>query len=110
MTTGQKSNTDSSDKVIAYRLTQVELAIKNFGEKFDRQENIKKADLIEFRDAILEKFKDKTDAIQADIDELKENKADKKYVDDLRGLVKAIGLTALTVIGGLITFWFTQGR
>lgn len=99
----QTNNDD--DNLVLYRLKQVEDAVKEVGDKVDRQDNIKRIDLVEFRDAILGRFNDVKDDLQKQIDK----KADQKQVDDLRTLIKAVGGFLGSIIVGLVVAYFTTG-
>lgn len=90
--------------LVLYRLELVERAVKDVGEKVDKQENIKRSDLIEFRDTIVNRVNEIRDGLQKQIDE----KADKGQVDDLRTLVKAIGSILSSVIAAIIIFYLTR--
>jgi hypothetical protein len=96
--------------LVLYRLEQVETKVDALNVKLDTRENITKQDLIEFRTAILERFNEKNQAIQEDIDDLKEHKADKKDVNDLKGLVKSVGAVFSAIIVGLVVYYLTTGR
>jgi hypothetical protein len=103
-TPGEQNKEDNT--LLAYRVEQVEKAVKEFGAKLDKQENIKKADLIEFRDTIVSRVNEIRDGLQKQIDE----KADQAQVNDLRTLVKAFGAFLSTVIAALVIAYFTKGN
>lgn len=91
--------------LVLYRLKLVEEAVKEVGKKMDTADNIKRSDLIEFREAILARFGEVRDDLQRQIDE----KADASTVKALNNLVKAIGASFATVITGCIIYYLTYG-
>jgi hypothetical protein len=99
--------------LVLYRLTLVESAVKEVGLKIDKADNIKRSDLVEFRDAILARFSDIREDLQKQIDSQSSQllkKADIDEVSDLRTLVRNVGIMFGTVITGLITYYLTYGR
>lgn len=90
--------------LVLYRLELVERAVKAVGEKVDKQENIKRSDLIEFRDTIVARVNEIRDGLQKQLDD----KADQGQVDDLRTLVKAIGSILSSVIAAIVIFYLTR--
>lgn len=100
----QSEKSGEDNKLIIYRLDRVEAAVKEVGDKLDRQDNIKKSDLTEFRDAVLSRINEVRDGLQNQIDD----KADKAQVDDLRNLVKAVGTAITSVIVGLTIYFITR--
>lgn len=93
------------NSLVLYRLELVEAAVKDLGKQLSGRDTISKQDLIEFRAAILERFDEKNKALQDQIDD----KAEKKDVEDLKGLVKAGGALITSVLGGLILYYLTVG-
>jgi len=105
----QRTNTPTEQNkddntLVLYRLKLVEDAVKDVSGKLDRQDNIKKSDLIEFRDTILTRVNEIQTGLQRQIDD----KADQSQVDDLRGLVKAVGTALLSIIVGLSVYFITR--
>jgi hypothetical protein len=100
-----KSSHAKTDELVVFRLELVEAAVKEVSDKLDRQENIKRADLNEFRDTILLRFAEVKSDLQKQIDE----KADQKQVDDLRTLIKAVGATFGSIITALVIYYLTTG-
>lgn len=110
-TRNSRTNTPSEQNkedttLLAYRVEQVEKAVREFGSKLDKQDNIKKSDLVEFRDTIVNRVNEIRDGLQKQIDE----KAEQSQVNDLRTLVKAVGGFLSTVIGALVIFYLTKGK
>lgn len=107
-------------RLLLYRMEQVESGVKQLHKKFDARDNITRADLNEFKDAIFERiadFKsslekeiaDKADKTQLDnLTETVKKKADQSQVDDLRSLVKWAGGFLSTVIAALVIFYLTN--
>jgi hypothetical protein len=95
--------------LVLYRLELVEKAVNSLGDKFDHQDNIKKSDLVEFRDTILTRFNEIKVGIEKELGKLDENKADKSDVADLKKLVWGAGAFVLTILGSLIVYYITNG-
>lgn len=89
--------------LVLYRLEMVEAAVKMVGTKLDNQDNVKKTDLVEFRDTIINRFNEIRTDMQKDIDA----KADQKQVDDLRTLIKAVAGFLSSIIAGLVIYYVT---
>ena len=107
----------ADNELVLYRLQQVEDKVDDLGRKLDSQENIKKVDLIEFREAILLRINDKfievdkdVRSLQKQISELKIEKADRKDVGDLKTLVRSVAAFLTTIITALIIYYLTTGR
>jgi 23S rRNA C2498 (ribose-2'-O)-methylase RlmM len=103
--------------LVLYRLQQVEDKVDELNRKLDNQENIKKADLVEFREALFQRMTDKFSEVQKDLDslqsqitDLKREKSDKKDVNDLKGLVRAGGAFITTIIAALVIYYLTKGN
>jgi len=117
MTTKRNSNEDhrseselASNKLVLYRLEQVETGVKAINNKLDSHENIKKADLIEFRDTIVGRFNEKTNDLQKQVDRLDNEKADKTEVSDLKKLFFSLtSLLGTIMVGIIIAYLTTQG-
>lgn len=119
--TNKRTNTPTEQNkednaLVLYRLTQLEAAVKDLGEKFDKQDNIKKSDLIEFRDAILARFNEKNEHFQQQIDskaaakdltDLEKNFDEK--VADIKKLIYGAGAFFLTILGSVIVYYLTNG-
>jgi hypothetical protein len=118
----QRTNTPTEQNkedntLVLYRLQLVEDAVKEVSHKMDTQDNIKKADLMEFRDTIITRFNEVREGLQKQIDDQElsvskalEKKADQKQVDDLRTLIKSVATFLSTVIAGLVIFYLTKGE
>lgn len=89
-----------------YRLTQVEIKLDELGKKMDGQDNLKRSDLVEFKEAIFGRFAE----VKKNLEDELEKKAPQSQVDDLRGLVKWAGAFGTTIIGGFIVFYLTNPR
>lgn len=92
--------------LILYRLAAVEAAVRELSVKVDKQDNIKRSDIIELRNTILERITEIQQNLQGQIDK----KADRDQVDDLRSLVKAVGGFLSVVIAGLVVFYITNKK
>src|SRR4051812_21113111 len=76
-----KSKSEKQDMaLVLWRLERVEAAVIEFGSKVDKQENIKRPDLLEIRDTIVTRINEIRDGLQRQIDE----KADQSQLDDLK--------------------------
>lgn len=95
-----------SNDLLNYRLEQLEGKVDSIDRKIDNFEHISKADLIEFRNTILERFNEKNAQMQSDID----GKADLKDVQDLKALVKWGATFMTTVISALVIYYLTSGK
>lgn len=99
--------------LVLYRLTLVEAAVKEVGDKMDHQDNIKRADFIEFRETLLGRISDIKLELLKDITAVQkelETKADQKQLDDLRTFVKSVAGFLSTVIASLVIFYITKGE
>lgn len=103
----------ADNDLVLYRLQQVENKVDNIGKKLDGQENIKKADLIEFRESIVQTVREVRADIDKDMAGLQkqiDNKANAQDVKDLKTLVKSGGAFITTIIGAIIIYYLTTGR
>lgn len=71
------SDHDKSDSLLLYRLSQVEGKVDVISQKLDNQDTIKKADLVEFRNAIVERFNEKNEIFEKALERLDDDKASK---------------------------------
>lgn len=93
MAEAKQTKQDSADtKLILYRLDRVEGAVTDLGTKLDKQDNIKRQDLIEFRDTIVGRLTDLQASFQKQIDALDSEKASSQELKDFK---KQIGAFAL---------------
>lgn len=108
--TDHRSNEElDSNKLLLYRLEQVESGVKAISSKLDGQENIKKADLLEFSTRIIDRFDEKVKDVQKDIDEVKLNKAEKQEVTDLKKLFYSVtGLLGTIMVAIVIAYITTK--
>lgn len=95
---------NGESRLILYRLDRVEAAVKDVGTKVDAQENIKKADLIEFRDTVVGRINEIRDSLQKQIDD----KADRTELQDIKTLIKAVASVFGSIIAGLIIYYITH--
>lgn len=103
----KQNRQDAADtKLILYRLDRVEGAVTELGTKLDKQDNIKRADLIEFRETIITRVTDMQSNFQRQIDA----KADATSVTDLKKLIGAISAFFLSIAGSLFVYLLTKGR
>ena len=82
----------------------VEQALEDLRKELSSQDNLKRSDLTEFKDAIFERFAE----VKANMEKQLDDKADKSQVDDLRGLVKWGGGFATSIAGAFIVYYFTN--
>lgn len=99
-------NIDETNVLVSYRLKEVEKAVKDLSSRFDKLDNIKKSDLLELRDTIVSRITDVRNDLQKQLD----GKADKDMVDDLRVLVRGVGVVFGTIIAGIVIYYFTHYR
>ena len=109
----QRENTPTEQNkedntLVLYRLTLVEQAVKDLGTVMAAKENITRADLVEFKEAIFERFAEKTTNLQEQINDLEKNKASQSSQDDIKSLIKWVAAVGSTVISGLVLFYFTK--
>ena len=102
----KKTNQNGKDiGLILYRLTAVESAVKDVSSKLDKQDNIKRSDLREFRDTIVSRMTDMQNNFQRQLDD----KADASSVSDLKKLIAAVSSVFGSIIGALIVYFITHG-
>lgn len=102
----QSVKSAEDNKLLLYRIEQVEKKIDNLSSKFDNMDAPRRVDLIEFRDTIVSRVNEIRDGLQKQLDE----KADKSQVDDLRTLVKATASALTSIIVAFIIFYLTRGH
>lgn len=102
----QSAKSAEDNKLLLYRIEQVEKKIDNISLKFDNMDAPKRVDLIEFRDTIVSRVNEIREGLQKQIDE----KADKSAVDDLRTLVKAVASALTSILVAIIIFYLTRGN
>lgn len=99
---GKRTNTQTEQNtedtgLLTYRVFQVELAIKDFSSRLDKQDNLKKSDLLDLRDAIVGRFNDMRTDFQKQID----SKADQASLDDFkRNFYYLTGFLGSLIIAG----------
>jgi len=105
-TTAQKQHDqDTKDtELILYRLQVVEGAVKDVGSKLDKQDNIKKVDLQDFKQFITDRMVEFRSGLQSQIDDMKEGKADKQELRDFKKQLAGYGAVALAIGAALFTF------
>lgn len=96
----KQTDQDSKDtELILYRLGIVEAGVKDLGSKLDRQDNIKKADLHEFRQFITDRMIEFKASLQSQIDKLDEDKASNQEFKELkRQIYSAIAFIATLAV------------
>src|SRR3954447_7610564 len=105
----QQTEQDGEDtKLILYRLGVVENAVKDVGSKLDKQDNIKKADLTDFKQFITDRMVEFRQGLQSQIDELKTEKADKQELRDFKKQMAAYGAFIMAL--GLAVFSYMLTR
>lgn len=90
--------------VLKNKVDSVQTDVKDLSTKFDKQDNIKRKDLIEFRETLVGRMTD----MQRDFQRQLDDKADASSVADLKKVVAAAGTFFLTLIGGVILFYVTH--
>jgi hypothetical protein len=99
----QTKQDKQDNELILYRLDRVESAVREVGSKVDKQEIIKRSDLVEFRESIITRITDMRTDLQRQLDD----KADKTSVTDIRRLMfSAIGLLG-SIIAGMVIYYLT---
>lgn len=108
MTTSGKEPTSqkTTNSLVLYRLEQVEAAVRDVSDKLDQQENIKKADLTEFKDAILNRFNE----VRLDLQKQIDSKADSRELKDVKRLIAGIATAFGSIITALVIYYLTTGR
>lgn len=113
MTASRKARTNTpteqnkeDNSLILYRLQAVEDAVKDLSSKVERMDNLKKADLIEFRDAVIGRITEVQVNLQAQIDK----KADAVAVTDLRRLVYGFASVVGSIIVGVSIYYLTNHK
>jgi hypothetical protein len=105
----QQTEQDGEDtKLILYRLGIVESAVKDVGSKLDKQDNIKKADLQDFKVFITDRMVEFRQGLQSQIDDLKEGKADKQELSDFKKQIAGYGAVILALGMALFSFMLTR--
>lgn len=102
----QSVKSAEDNKLLLYRIEQVEKKIDSINLKFDNMDAPRRVDLIEFRDTIVSRVNEIRDGLQKQIDD----KADKSTVDDLRTLVKAVASAFTSILVAIIIFYLTRGN
>src|SRR3954464_6321976 len=109
MAAHKESEQDSEDtKLILYRLGVVESAVKDLGSKLDMQDNIKKADLQDFKQFITDRMIEFRQGLQSQIDDLKDGKADKQELSDFKKQIAGYGAVVLALGMALFSYMLTR--
>lgn len=101
-----KNGSTTDYQLMAYRLERVEVGVTDLNSKFDRLDNIKKADLLEFRNTIFERINEMDLGLQRQID----GKADKDTTEERWRMVKAIAAFLSMAMASLVVYYLTTGR
>ncbi len=94
------------NSLILYRIDRVEAAVKEVGSKVDKQDNLKRSDLMDLKTTFIERTVDIRDNLQKQIDV----KADQSGLDDVKTLLRAFAAVFGSVIAGLIIYYITNGK
>lgn len=98
-----KKNRDNNE-LISFRLGLVEIAINTLTTRFDKQDNIKRSDLIEFRDTIVSRISDVNSNLQKQID----GKADKQEFKDFKKQMAGIGALVAALLVATYSYILTR--
>src|SRR3954468_23093632 len=105
----QQTEQDGEDtKLILYRLGIVENAVKDLGSKLDKQDNIKKSDLNDFKQFITDRMVEFRQGLQSQIDDLKDGKADKQALSDFKKQIAGYGAVVLALGMALFSYMLTR--
>lgn len=100
----QTKQTRDNNTLVLYRLDNVEQALKDLTSKVDKQDNVKKSDITELRDAIIERIVNMRTDLQKQIDE----KADKQELTDFKKQMASYGAIVLVLSVAIFTFMLSR--
>lgn len=108
--TQSETNRETSENttLVAYRLQEVESALKTLTGRFDAQDNIKRSDLVEFRDTIVNRFNDVKTDLQGQITELKKEKAGSQELKDFKKQVGAAAVFVSSLVIAAFSYMLTR--
>jgi hypothetical protein len=105
MASAKQTKQDGEDtKLILYRLDRVEGAVTDLGTKLDKQDNIKRSDLADFRDTLVGRVSD----LQKDFQRQLDDKADASSVADIKKLIAAFGAFFLSLVGTIFAYLLSR--
>lgn len=96
--------TAENSVLVAYRLQAVETALNILTNRFDNQDNIKKADLKEIIDTIVSRLSD----VKADLQKQIDKKADAQELKDFKKQVGALGIFVSMLVVAAFSYMLTR--
>jgi hypothetical protein len=107
--TTHTKTTKQFNELALYRLDSVETKVDALNSKFDRQDNIKKADLDDFKHFISDRINEFREGIQDQINELKKEKASSQELRDFKRMVYSIGAFLATLGAAVFSYLLNKG-
>jgi hypothetical protein len=77
--------------LLTYRVLQLELAVKDVSSKMDKQDYVKRSDITELKNTILERISEIQQSQQKQLDKLDEDKANAQDLNDFKKQVYGLG-------------------
>ena len=96
--------------LILYRLAAVELAVNNLSSKVDHQDNIKRSDLVEFKDTIINRVAEMQSYLQKQVDALEREKASGQELKDFKKQIAAYGIFISALVVAAFSYMLTRLR
>lgn len=100
--------TGKDTELILYRIAILEGGQQRIETKLDRQDNIKKSDLTDFKQFITERMVEFRVGLQTQIDDIKDGKADKQELSDFKKQITGYGTVLFALGMAVFTYLLTR--